>query len=153
MRCSCQLQSLVVYGISMKQLLLCWVQMLSWPTLQPNLLSYWIPSFSLPTGQSFNIGVKRRPIKSMVRNHYPRKSPISWRNRLSWLTASIGCCHALLHLHPPQWQGFPWKKCLYSISSCQLFYLIMFITVHLAPDVKRGTGRKSRSCLSKFCHN
>lgn len=43
------------------------------------------------------------------------------------------------------------EKCLYSVSSCQLFYPIMFITMHLAPGVKRGTGRKSRSCLSKFC--
>lgn len=43
------------------------------------------------------------------------------------------------------------EKCFNSVSSCQLFYLIMFITVHLSPDVKRGTGRKSRFCLSKFC--
>lgn len=60
-------------------------------------------------------------------------------------------CPKLQQLYPPPRDKALSRKRLYSLSPCRLFYHMILITLNMQPGVMRGTGRKSRSWLSKFC--
>lgn len=106
------------------------------------------PSESL-LGNPFSIGLKRRSIKSMAKNDCPWKFPISqrWASLIDIVYLTLPSVTA-----PPSSLGtrvaMENASILFLLVSSFILSCLLQQISHL---VQSGTGRKSRSHLSKFC--